>query len=105
MPEYLILALCGALGALLYSFPILIAALKAIPPGRFAWTSMVFSVVVGAAMAPILVPMLGSRWDFLVQPEPYPLAVGVGLAVNPLAPIVVKRLTGWADNYQIGNIK
>lgn len=105
MPEFLILALCGALGALLYSFPILIAALKSVPPGRFAWTSMAFSVVMGAAMSPILVPLLGHRWSFLVQPEPYPLAVGVGLAVNPIAPIVVKKMTGWADKYQIGNTK
>lgn len=105
MPTFVILALCGALGALLYSFPILLAALKSVPPGRFAWTSMVFSVIIGAAMAPILVPLLGSKWEFLIQPEPYPLAVGIGLAVNPLAPIVVRKLTGWADNYQIGNSK
>ena len=105
MPTFIALALCGALGALLYSFPILIAALKSVPPGRFAWTSLGFSVGVGAMMAPILVPLLGSRWSFLVQPEPYPLAVGIGLAINPLAPIAIKKLTGWADAYQIGSTK
>lgn len=103
MPEFLILALCGALGALLYSFPILISALRAIPPDRFAWASATFSVLVGGAMAPILVPLLGAWKPFLVQPEPYPLAVGLGLAVNPLAPILVRKLTGWADAVQIGN--
>lgn len=105
MPTFLTLALCGALGALLYAFPIMIAALKLVPPGRFAWTSMGFSVLVGGLMSPILVPLLGSRWPFLVQPEPYPLAVGIGLAINPLAPIAIKKLTGWADAYQIGNTK
>lgn len=102
MPEFIGLALCGALGAMLYGFPILIAALKAVPPDRFAWVSAVFSVLVGGAMAPILVPLLGNWKPFLVQPEPYPLAVGLGLAVNPLAPILVRKLTGWADAYQIG---
>lgn len=103
MHDRLFMALCGALGALLYSFPILIAALKSVPPGRFAWTSLAFSVGVGTLSAPILVPMLGARWPFLIAPEPYPLAVGIGLAINPLAPIAVRKLTGWADSYQIGN--
>jgi len=102
MPEFILLAVCGMVGALLYSFPIFLAALNSIPPGRFAWASLCFSVVVGTTLAPILVPMLGYRWPFLIAPNPYPLAVGVGLAVNPLAPIIVKKLTGWADAYTIG---
>lgn len=105
MPTFVSLALCGALGALLYSFPILLAALRAVPPTRFAWLAAMFSVLIGATMAPILVPLLGHRWPFLVEPEPYPLAVGIGLAINPFAPIIVKKLTGWADAYQIGNSK
>lgn len=102
MPEFLVLALCGALGASMYAFPILIKALTAIPPGRFAWLSLAFSVIVGACSAPILTPFLGNRWDFLISPEPYPLAVGIGLAINPIAPIVVNRLTKWAEGFNIG---
>lgn len=102
MHTHLLLAACGAVGALMYSFPILLAALKAVPPGRFAWTTALFSVFLGAALAPIFVPNLGAKWPFLVQPEPYPLAVGVGLMVNPLTPIIVRRLTKFADSYQIG---
>lgn len=105
MPEFLLLALCGGMGALLYSFPILIAALKAVPPTQYAWATLAFSVLVGAVVAPILVPMLGNWKPFLVQPEPYPLALGLGLAINPLAPIAIRKLTGWADAYQIGNSK
>lgn len=105
MPEFLALALCGALGASLYAFPILIKALSAVPPGKFAWVSLAFSVIVGAMSAPILVPFLGGRWNFLIVPEPYPLAVGIGLAINPLAPILVDKLTRWADGYQIGSKK
>jgi len=105
MPEFIALALSGALGALLYAFPLLIKALSAVPPSRFAWSSFAFSVVVGAMSAPILVPFLGGKWDFLIIPEPYPLAAGIGLAVNPLAPILVDKLTGWATNYQIGSKK
>lgn len=105
MSQFVFLALCGAFGAMLYGFPIFLAALTSVPPGRFAWVSLGFSVVVGAFSAPILVPLLGSKWDFLVQPEPYPLAVGIGLAVNPIAPILVRKITGFADAYTIGGKK
>lgn len=102
MPEFLILALCGALGASMYAFPILIKALTAVPPGKFAWLSLAFSIIVGASTAPIMVPLLGNRWAFLIVPEPYPLAVGIGLAINPLAPIIIRKLTSWAEGYNIG---
>ena len=102
MPQFVFLALCGAFGALLYSFPIYIAALKSVPPGRFALAMLGFAVIVGAFAAPILVPLLGHRWPFLVEPEPFPLAVGVGLAVNPISPILIKKLTGWADSFNLG---
>lgn len=102
MDRYLLLAACGAVGASLYAFPILIAALKAVPPGRFAWTTALFSVIVGAVLAPIFVDPLGAKWPFLVFPKPYPLAVALGLAVNPLTPIFVKKLTQFADRYEIG---
>jgi hypothetical protein len=105
MPEFLVLSLCGLIGALMYSFPVLIAALKAVPPGRFAWTSMTFSVVVGAACAPIFVPLLGAWKPFLVQPEPYPLALGIGLAINPLTPIVLRRVLAVAEATPIGSSK
>jgi len=100
-----VLALCGLIGALMYSFPVLIAALKSVPPGRFAWTSMAFSVIVGASCAPIFVPLLGSWKPFLVQPEPYPLALGVGLAINPLTHIVLRRVLAVAETVPIGNNK
>lgn len=95
----------GAVGALIYSFPLYLSALNLVPPGRFALPVLIFSVFVGAVLAPILVPMLGGRWSFLVDPEPYPLAVGIGLGANPLVPIVVRKLTGWADSYNLGGTK
>ncbi len=102
MTEKLLLAVCGAFGALLYGFPLYIAAMRATPPVKLAWAVLLFSVSVGLVGAPLLVPLLGHKWPFLVVPEPYPLAVGIGLAINPLAPILVKKLTSWADAYQVG---
>ncbi len=100
-----LLYLFGGIGALIYAFPMYLAAASADPPGRFALTVMFFSVFVGAILSPVLVPMLGHRWDFLVQPEPYPLAVGVGLASNPLMPIFIRKLRDWAESYNPGGTK
>jgi hypothetical protein len=105
MPEYVWLALCGALGAALYGFPVFMAALNSVPPARFAWASLAFSIAVGALSTPLLVPTLGNRWPWLLVPEPYPLAIGIGLAVNPIAPILVRKLTGWVDAVNIGTTK
>jgi nucleoside recognition membrane protein YjiH len=95
----------GAVGALIYAFPMYLAAASAEPPGKFAFTVMLFSIFTGAILAPVLVPALGHKWDFLVQPEPYPLAVAVGLASNPLMPIVIDKLTKWAEAYKPGGMK
>jgi len=102
MNERYLYALCGAVGALLYAFPAFLASIRATPPIKFAWLSLSFSVSIGLVGAPILVPMLGHIWPFLVVPEPYPLAAAIGLAINPLAPIFVRKATGWADSYQVG---
>lgn len=95
----------GAVGALIYSFPQYLAALSANPPGRFALISLAFAVFLGSVFAPVLVPLLGHRWPFLVVPEPYPLAIGIGLVANPLTPIFVRKATGWAEGYNLGGKK
>ncbi|WP_260597804.1 hypothetical protein [Sphingomonas endolithica] len=100
-----LLYLCGGAGALIYGFPVFLAAIQTDPPTRFALVVLIFSVFVGMIIAPVLVPMLGHQWSFLVSPEPYPLAVAMGLAANPLVPIFVRKMTGWADAYQLGGKK
>ncbi len=97
--------LFGALGALIYAFPVYLAAVSTVPPGKFALVAMVFAVFVGGVLAPVLVPLLGHRWPFLVQPEPYPLAVVIGLACNPVMPIFMRKLTGWAESFNPGDTK
>lgn len=92
----------GAAGALIYAFPLYLASLGAVPPGKFALAVLAFSVFVGGLIAAALVPLLGNRWPFLVMPSPYPLAIGVGLAANPLVPVFVRKVTGWAESYRIG---
>jgi hypothetical protein len=100
-----LLYLFGGIGALIYSFPMYLASASAVPPGRFAFVVMLFSVFVGAVLSPVLVPLLGHRWPFLVEPEPYPLAVAIGLGANPLMPIFIRKLTGWAEAYNVGGTK
>jgi hypothetical protein len=100
-----LLYIFGAVGALIYSFPMYLAAASSVPPAKFALVIMMFSVFVGAMLAPVLVPLLGHKWNFLVDPEPYPLAVGIGLASNPLMPIFIRKLTGWAESYNPGGPK
>jgi len=100
-----LLYLLGGVGAAIYAFPMYLAAIQQEPPLRFAVPVLVFSLFVGTMLAPTFVPLLGHRWPFLVDPEPYPLAVAVGLAANPLAPIFVKRLKKWAETYGTGGKK
>ena len=101
----ILLYVFGAVGAFIYAFPLYLTAASAVPPGRFAVAVLTFSVFVGAMIAAALVPLLGARWPFLVDPAPYPLAVGVGLAANPLVPLFVRKVTGWAESYRIGESK
>jgi hypothetical protein len=98
----ILLYIFGGVGALIYSFPVYLAAMGLEPPSKFALASLAFSVFVGAIIAPVLVQILGHRWPFMVLPEPYPLAVGIGLAANPLVPVFIRRVTGWAESYNIG---
>lgn len=102
MPIALSLALCGAAGALTYSFPVYLKALAEVPPARFSLHRMLFSVFVGAVFAAILTNIIGRGWPWTVDPEPYPLALVIGLACNPLIPIVLRRLEAWAEIFTPG---
>jgi len=100
-----LLYLFGGIGALIYAFPMYLAAASADPPGKFAFVVLLFSVFTGAVLAPLLVPALGHRWGFLVQPEPFPLAIAVGLVCNPLIPIFVGKIRDWAESFKLGGSK
>jgi len=100
-----LLYLFGAVGALIYGFPMFLAAISTVPPTRFALASLAFAVFLGSVAAPVLAQILGNRWSFLVDPQPYPLAVGIGLVANPLVPIFVRKVTGWAEGYNLGGKK
>lgn len=98
-PAILALAACGAAGALIYAFPAYLRAIRRQPPLDFAFTQLAFSIFVGAASASIFTRLVGFHWPWTVQPEPWPLATVVGLASNPLVPILLRRLEGWAENF------
>lgn len=99
------LFLVGAIGALIYAFPMYLASAGKVPPPHWPLATLIFAVFTGAVISALLVPTLGHRWDFLVQPEPYPLAFVVGLMANPMVPVVVRKLTGWAEAYNLGGKK
>lgn len=98
----LILAVCGAAGALTYSFPVYLKAVAEVPPARFALVRMLSSIFTGAIFAALLTRVIGHQWPWMVTPEPWPLALVIGLASNPLLPIVLRRLEGWAETFTPG---
>jgi drug/metabolite transporter (DMT)-like permease len=99
VPYILLLLLCGVAGALTYSFPIYLKALKARPPIPLALINLLFSLFVGAVCAVVFTKLVGYHWPWTVQPEPWPLAMVIGLGSNPLVPIVLKRLEGFAETF------
>jgi hypothetical protein len=86
----------------MYGIPVFIAAIRQVPPERFAWLSLSFSMLVGAVAPRLLIPTLAARWPWLIVPEAYPLALGLGLAINPLTPILLRRAMAVAETFNTG---
>lgn len=93
-------AVCGAAGAVIYSFPVYLKAASKVPPAKFALVNCVFSVIVGAIFATIFTKQIGSHFPWTVDPEPWPLALVVGLGSNPLVPILIRKLENWAEAFE-----
>jgi len=102
-----LLYVCGAAGALMYAFPMYMIAIMKEPPAKFALQILIFSIFVGGFVAPVFTLTLGNvSWlSWMVKPEPYPLALIIGLLSNPFMPVIVRKATEWADSYQIGDTK
>ena len=96
---YSALAACGIAGALIYSFPAYIRGISKTPPVEFALTTLMFSLFTGSVSALLFTNMIGFHWPWTVEPEPWPLALVVGLGSNPLVPILLRRLEGWANTF------
>jgi drug/metabolite transporter (DMT)-like permease len=94
-----ILALCGLSGALIYSFPCYLQALSHQPPERFAGYTFIFSLFVGSVCAALLTQTIGYHWPWTVKPEPWPLAVVIGLASNPAVPALISRINGFIETF------
>ena len=95
----LAIAACGASGALTYSFPTYIKAVSKTPPVPFAAAVLGFSLFVGSICAVLFTGSIGFHWPWTVQPEPWPLAMVIGLSSNPLVPKVIQRLETWVDTF------
>ncbi len=98
--QSLIMAACGAAGALTYSFPIYLKNVSKNPPVRFALANCLFSVGVGSIFAAIFTQVIGHQFKWTVDPEPWPLALVVGLCSNPLIPIFVRKMEKWAETFE-----
>lgn len=96
---FLLLAACGIAGALIYSFPAYLRAISRKPPLEFAFVTLIFSLFVGSVAAALFTNLIGHNWPWTVEPEPWPLALVIGLASNPLVPIVLKRVEHWAETF------
>lgn len=95
----LIFGICGIAGAFIYAFPAYIRAISRKPPVEFALLTLLFSMFVGSVCAAIFTRLIGFHWPWTVEPEPWPLALVIGLASNSLAPIVLRRIETWAETF------
>lgn len=92
-------AACGAAGALIYAFPAYLRAIGRKPPLEFAMATLTFSIFVGSVCAMLFTRLIGFHWPWTIQPEPWPLSLVVGLASNPLVPVMLRRIEGWAETF------
>lgn len=93
-------ALCGAAGALTYSFPVFIKSLSRVPPTPFALLNLVFAVFVGAVFAAFFTRIVGYHFPWTIKPEPWPLAMVVGLCSNPIVPVIIRKVQNWAEAFE-----
>lgn len=98
--QLLILAACGAAGAVTYSFPIYLKGISKNPPVKYALINCLFSVAVGSIFAVVFTRVIGQHFEWTVNPEPWPLALVVGLCSNPLVPIFVQKMQKWAEAFE-----
>jgi hypothetical protein len=93
-------AACGATGALIYSFPLYLKAISKDPPFKHAGLKTLFSIFVGATFALFFTGIIGQNFAWTIRPEPWPLALVIGLSSNRLVPIILKKIDGWAESFE-----
>jgi drug/metabolite transporter (DMT)-like permease len=95
-----IYALCGAAGAFTYSFPLFLKGLGKKPPSAHGGKYLGFAVFVGAIFAAVFTRIVGHHFPWTVEPEPWPLALVIGLCSNPVVPVIVSKAKGWAETFE-----
>ena len=93
----LILYVFGGFGALLYAFPMFLAARKA--SDADALPIFMMALAIGTVLADPLVAVLGVHFAWMVKPDGRPLAFAIGLLVNPVAQPLVKTLAPLVVEY------
>lgn len=89
MQSDLLNALFGALGSIIYAFPVFMTSKTEQSFERSA--NLGYAIFVGAVFGGVLTDAVGAEWQWTVKPTSYPLAVGVGLLANPLTPLIIDR--------------
>jgi len=93
----LILYAFGGVGALLYAFPMFLAARKS--GDADALPVFGLALVIGAVIADPLVAVIGAHFPWMVRPDGRPLAFAIGLLVNPVAQPLVKTIAPLVVEY------
>jgi drug/metabolite transporter (DMT)-like permease len=100
MQTLLTFALCGAAGAVAYSFPNYLKGILKTPPVRLALISFLFSVFLGSISAVLFTRFIGFHFPWTVKPEPWPLAMVVGLCSNRVVPVIIRKTEAWAESFE-----
>ena len=93
----IILYVFGGVGALLYAFPMFLAARRS--GDADALPVFVVALVIGAVIADPLVALIGAHFPWTVRPDGRPLAIAIGLLVNPVAQPLVKTIAPLVVEY------
>jgi hypothetical protein len=98
MGEIVIVAVWGFLGAFVYAGPKLVACVYSAKSSGAGWSfcavTFIVAMVIGPIMAAAFVPMIAAFIARTAEHDVRALATVVGMIANPIAPDLVKRMSG-----------
>lgn len=94
----------GGIGASFYAVPLYLKTRHA-AEDPFTLPMLLLAVSVGSVFGGVLVPFIGAKAPWTVDPIPYPLALGVGLLANKWLPRILDKGMGVLDLVNFGGPK
>lgn len=92
--ELLAPSLWGMGGALCWAGPQLTLCIRSKTGCWICTWEFVIAIFAGALFAPAFGPMMGYRFHWLIEPQPFALWTTIGLAAYPSAPLLIKAVQG-----------